>query len=57
MGAAGAEVVKGHLAKRPPLEASKLLEIRKRVKALQGKATCDGDYRAWIKRVMPADLG
>jgi ferredoxin--NADP+ reductase len=57
IGAAGAEVVKGHLAKRPPLPAAKLAEIRKRVKALQEKAGYGGDYHAWITKVMPPDLG
>jgi ferredoxin/flavodoxin---NADP+ reductase len=56
IGAAGAEVVKGHLSKKAPLATAKLAEIRKRVKALQAKAGCDGDYHAWIKKVMPADL-
>lgn len=57
VGAAGAEVVKGHLAKRPPLEPAKLAEIRERLKALQGRAGCDGDYHAWIRKVTPPDLG
>ena len=57
VGAAGAEVVKGHLAKRPPLEAGKVAEVRKRVKALQARAGCDGDYHAWIRKVTPPDLG
>ncbi|HEX5136618.1 MAG TPA: NAD(P)-binding protein [Planctomycetota bacterium] len=56
VGAAGAEVVQGHLAKRAPLPATKLAEIRKRVKALQEKAGYGGDYHAWIKKVMPPDL-
>jgi NADPH-dependent glutamate synthase beta subunit-like oxidoreductase len=57
VGAAGAEVVKGHLARRQPLAAGKVEEIRKRVKALQTAAGCDGDYRAWIAKVTPPDLG
>jgi NADPH-dependent glutamate synthase beta subunit-like oxidoreductase len=57
VGAAGAEVVTGHLRKKAPLEPAKLAEIRKRVKALQSRAGCDGDYRAWIAKVMPPDLG
>jgi NADPH-dependent glutamate synthase beta subunit-like oxidoreductase len=57
IGAAGAEVVQGHLAKRAPIEPRKLAEIRKRVKALQAKVGFGGDYQAWIKKVMPPDLG
>ncbi len=57
VGAAGAEVVKGHLAKRTPLPPAKLAEIRKRVKALQGRAGGNGDYHAWIRKVTPPDLG
>jgi len=56
IGAAGAEVVKGHLAKRPPLGPEKLAGIRKRVKALQARAGCEGDYHAWIRKVMPLDM-
>jgi NADPH-dependent glutamate synthase beta subunit-like oxidoreductase len=57
VGAAGAEVVKGHLAKKAPLAAAKIADIRKRVKALQSRAGCDGDYHGWIKKVTPPDLG
>ncbi len=57
VGAAGAEVVKGHLARRPPLAPGALAEIRKRVKALQERAGSDGDYHEWIRKVTPPDLG
>ena len=56
VGAAGAEVVKGHLAKKAPLQPAKLAEIRKRVKALQGRAGCDAGYHAWIRKVTPPDM-
>lgn len=56
IGAAGAEVVQGHLAKKAPLPPGKLAEIRKRVKALQGRAGSDGDYHAWIRKVTPPDM-
>jgi NADPH-dependent glutamate synthase beta subunit-like oxidoreductase len=57
IGAAGAEVVKGHLARKAPLAPAKLAEIRKRIQALQDKADYRSDYHAWIKRVTPPDLG
>jgi NADPH-dependent glutamate synthase beta subunit-like oxidoreductase len=57
IGAAGAEVVKGHLAKRPPLPTAKLAGIRERVRALQARAGFGGDYHAWIRKVTPPDLG
>jgi NADPH-dependent glutamate synthase beta subunit-like oxidoreductase len=57
LGAAGAEVVQGHLAKKAPLTPERIAEIRNRVKRLQGKAGYGGDYNAWIKQVTPPDLG
>jgi NADPH-dependent glutamate synthase beta subunit-like oxidoreductase len=50
LGAAVAKVVEGHLAKRAPLPPARLAEIRKRVRALQERAGCSGDYRAWIQQ-------
>jgi NADPH-dependent glutamate synthase beta subunit-like oxidoreductase len=56
VGAAGAEVVKGHLAKKAPLPPARIAEVLGRVKALQGRAGYDGDYRAWIAKVTPPDM-
>jgi len=57
LGAAGAEVVQGHLEKKAPLPVDKIAGIRKRVRALQAKVGYDDGYAAWIKKVMPPDLG
>ena len=56
MGAAGAEVVQDHLRRRDPLDASRIDDIRKRVRALQERVGHDGDYMAWRARVLPPDL-
>jgi NADPH-dependent glutamate synthase beta subunit-like oxidoreductase len=55
-GAAGAGAVQDHLEKRAPLPADRVAEIRGRVKALQEGVGYDGDYHAWIKKVIPPDL-
>jgi hypothetical protein len=55
IGAAGAEVVQQHLAKRAPLPPDRVQAIRARVEARQTEIGYSG-YRDWIERVTPADL-
>jgi len=56
LGAAGAELVQGHLKKKKPLPPEQVARIRERVRELQKRAGYDGTYRAWIEAVMPPDL-
>jgi NADPH-dependent glutamate synthase beta subunit-like oxidoreductase len=39
-----------------PLTPEQREKILDRVRALQSRAGCDGDYRAWIERMTPPDL-
>lgn len=55
-GAAAAAAVNAHLATKPPLSPERLEEIRRRVRALQSRASYGGDYMEWIRKVTPADL-
>ena len=48
VGAAGAEVVRAHLAGADPLSEETIAGIRERVNALQRRVGHDGDYPAWI---------
>jgi len=56
LGAAQAEAITEHMAAKDPLPPEKMEEIRARVKELQARVDYDGDYTAWIAKVMPADL-
>jgi hypothetical protein len=56
LGAAGAEVVQQHIDRKAPLSEGEVEKIRGRVKKLQERVGYDGDYDAWIKKVLPDDL-
>jgi len=55
LGAGGAEVVTEHIRRKEPLDAAQLQTLRARVKELQNRAGYDGDYQAWIQKVLPPD--
>jgi NADPH-dependent glutamate synthase beta subunit-like oxidoreductase len=57
LGAAGAETVQQHLEKKEALPGEKVADLRGRVKKLQERAGYDGNYKTWIEKVTPADLG
>jgi len=51
-----AEHIIGEYETREKLAESQVNEIMERVKARQAEVDYDGDYKAWIARVIPADL-
>ncbi len=50
------ETVASAVAARPPLSAEAVARLRERIRAIQRARGYDGDYRAWIAKVTPADL-
>ncbi len=51
------ERVAGWVEGRTPLEPDAIAALLGRVRSRQGEVAYDGDYRAWLERVTPPDLG
>jgi hypothetical protein len=54
--AASGEKIAGAISARPKISADKVVDLLKRVRERQHAVGYQGNYRAWIEKVTPADL-